>query len=241
MNTSELKEMAARPKAAAGWVRGFAVCLVLAALVSASAPALALEAGDILVRARGIAVVPMGDSNGGLRPGLTTSGLEAQPMGVPELDFTYMVTDNIGVELILATSPHDLDVTGALSSLNKGAEVWLLPPTLLVQYHFMPDQSIRPYIGAGVNVTFTYAEDASASLEAALGGPTNVSINNSIGWAIQAGVDIDLDDRWFLNFDVKYVAITVDADIDTPSTGGQLDIEVDIDPIIAGIGIGYRF
>ncbi len=239
MNSNELKEMVARPKAAAGLVGGFSVCLVLAALVSASAPALALEAGDILVRARGIAVVPTGDSNGGLRPDLTTSGLEAQPMGVPELDFTYMVTDNIGIELILATSPHDLDVTGNLSNLNKGAEVWLLPPTLLVQYHFMPDQSIRPYIGAGVNVTFTYGEDASRSLETALGGPTDVSINNSIGWAVQAGVDIDLDDRWFLNFDVKYVAISIDADITTGGT--ERKIEVDIDPIIAGIGIGYRF
>ncbi len=222
-------------------VRGIITGLVLAGTVSVTVPAWALEAGDILVRLRGIGVIPLGDSNGGLRPDLTTSGLEAQPMGVPELDFTYMVTDNIGVELILATSPHDLDVTGALSNLNKGAEVWLLPPTLLLQYHFFSDQSVRPYIGAGVNYTITYGENASASLENALGGPTNVSINNSIGWAVQAGVDIDLDDRWFMNLDIKYVAISVDADIDTPINGGQRDIEVDINPIIVGIGLGYRF
>ena len=120
-----------------------------------AAPAMVLEAGDILVRLRGIGVVPTDESNG-LRADLTTSGLKARPVAVPELDFTYMVTNNIGVELILATAPHDLDVTGALASLNKGAEVWLLPPTLLVQYHFMADQSIRPYVGAGVNLTITY-------------------------------------------------------------------------------------
>lgn len=220
-------------------VKGFITGLVLAGTVSIAAPAWALEAGDILVRLRGIGVIPLGDSNGGLRPDLTTSGLEAQPMGVPELDFTYMVTDNIGIELILATSPHDLDVTGALSNLNKGAEVWLLPPTLLLQYHFLSDQSVRPYIGVGVNYTITYGENASNSLETALGGPTSVSLSNSLGWAVQAGVDIDLDDRWFLNLDVKYVAITVDADIDTGAT--QRDIEVDINPIIVGVGIGYRF
>jgi outer membrane protein len=220
-------------------VRGFLSGLILAGMMSAAAPSWALEAGDILVRLRGIGVIPIGDSNGGLRPDQTPTGLEAQPMGVPELDFTYMVTDNIGVELILATSPHDLDVTGALSSLNKGAEVWLLPPTLLLQYHFMADQSVRPYIGAGINYTITYAENASGSLEAALGGPTDVSIDNSIGWAVQAGIDIDLDDRWFMNLDIKYVAISVDADIDTGAT--QRDIAVDINPIIVGIGIGYRF
>jgi len=159
-----------------------------------AAPALALEAGDILVRLRGIGVIPTANSDG-IQPDLTTSGLEAQPIGVPELDFTYMVTDNIGLELILATSPHDLDFTGVQSGIGKGGTVWLLPPTLLVQYHFMADQSIRPYVGAGVNLTIAYGEDASQSLVNALGGPTNLKADNSIGWAVQAGVDIDLDDR----------------------------------------------
>ncbi len=139
-----------------------------------ASPALALEAGDILVRLRGIGVIPTAESNG-IQSDLTTSGLEAQPTGVPELDFTYMVTDNVGLELILATSPHDLDFTGVRSGLGKGGSVWLLPPTLLVQYHFMADRSIRPYVGAGVNLTIAYGEDASQSLVTALGGPTNLA------------------------------------------------------------------
>ncbi len=205
-----------------------------------AAPALALEAGDILVRLRGIGVIPTANSDG-IQPDLTTSGLEAQPVGVPELDFTYMVTDNIGLELILATSPHDLDFTGVQSGIGKGGTVWLLPPTLLVQYHFMADQSIRPYVGAGVNLTIAYGEDASQSLVNALGGPTNLKADNSIGWAVQAGVDIDLDDRWFLNFDIKYVAISVDAAITTPATSTTRTTTLDINPVIVGAGIGYRF
>ncbi len=205
-----------------------------------SAPALALEAGDILVRLRGIGVIPTANSDG-IQPDLTTSGLEAQPVGVPELDFTYMVTNNIGLELILATSPHDLDFTGVQSGIGTGGSVWLLPPTLLVQYHFMADQSIRPYVGAGVNLTLTYGEDASQSLVNALGGPTNIKADNSIGWALQAGVDIDLDDRWFLNFDIKYVAISVDVAITTPATSTTRTTTLDINPVIVGAGIGYRF
>jgi len=201
-------------------------------------PALALEAGDILVRVRGIGVLPTADSDG-ISPDLTTSMLEPQLAVVPELDLTYMATKNIGIELILATSPHDLDVTGALSALNKGADVWLLPPTLLVQYHFLPKGSIRPYVGAGVNYTITYSEDASASLEAALGGSTEIDSGNSWGWAVQAGVDIDLDDRWFVNLDVKYIAISVDTTITTGAVVRQTG--VDINPVIVGFGVGYRF
>ncbi len=213
---------------------------VLGGVAMDASPALALEAGDILVRLRAIGIIPTDESDG-IQTDLTDSMLEAQPIGVPELDFTYMVTDNIGLELILATSPHDLDVTGALSNLNKGAEVWLLPPTLLVQYHFMADQSIRPYVGAGVNLTITYGENASQSLENALGGSTNIKADNSIGWAVQAGVDIDLDDRWFFNLDVKYVAISVDVAITTPATSTTRTTTLDINPIIIGAGIGYRF
>ena len=205
-----------------------------------AAPALALEAGDILVRLRGIGVIPTANSDG-IQSDLTTSGLEAQAVGVPELDFTYMVTNNIGLELILATSPHDLDFTGVQSGIGKGGTVWLLPPTLLLQYHFMADQSIRPYVGAGVNLTIAYGEDASQSLVNALGGPTNLKVDNSIGWAVQAGVDIDLDDRWFLNFDIKYVAISVDVAITTPATSTTRTTTLDINPVIVGAGIGYRF
>ena len=205
-----------------------------------AAPALALEAGDILVRLRGIGVIPTANSDG-IQPDLTTSGLEAQPAGVPELDFTYMVTDNIGLELILATSPHDLDFTGLRSDIGKGAESWLLPPTLLVQYHFMADRSIRPYVGAGVNLTIVYGENATQSLVNARGGPTNIKADNSIGWAVQAGVDIDLDDRWFFNLDIKYIDIGIDVAITTPATSTTRTTRVDINPIIVGADIGYRF
>jgi len=213
---------------------------VLGGVVLDAAPASALEAGDILVRLRGIGVIPTANSDG-IRTDLTTSGLEAQPAVVPELDFTYMVTDNIGLELILATSPHDLDFTGVRSDIGKGGTVWLLPPTLLVQYHFMADRSIRPYVGAGVNLTIAYGEDASQSLVTALGGPTNLKADNSIGWAVQAGVDIDLNDRWFFNLDVKYIAISVDVAITTPATSTTRYTTLDINPVIVGAGIGYRF
>jgi len=73
------------------------------------------------------------------------------------------------------------------------------------------------------------------------GCPTNLKADNSIGWAVQAGVDIDLNDRWFFNLDVKYIAISVDVAITTPATSTTRYTTLDINPVIVGAGIGYRF
>jgi outer membrane protein len=210
----------------------------LAVATALATPAMAAEAGDWLVRARAIGVVPTSESDG-ITPDLTTGKLQAQPAVVPELDFTYMATENIGFELILATTEHDVKGRGSIAGLGKVADTWLLPPTLLVQWHFLPKSRFNPYIGAGINYTITYGEDASQSLESALGGPTKVSLDNSLGWAVQAGMDIGIDDHWFVNVDVKYIDMSMDARI--KSGGVTRKDDVDINPIIAGVGIGYRF
>jgi outer membrane protein len=197
----------------------------------------ALDKGDWLVRLRGIGIMPTEES-GGISPDLLTSGLEPQNAVVPELDITYMASANIGVELILATSPHDLDGTGAIAGLGKAAETMLLPPTLLLQYHFDTGSDLRPYVGAGVNYTITYLENADRSLEAVL-GPTSVKADNSLGWAVQAGVDYHINDRWFINLDVKYIDISVDVELNSLGTVRTLDL--DINPVVVGIGFGYRF
>ena len=212
------------------------MALMVAGLTTAPQYAFA-EAGDWLIRARGIGIVPTGDS-ASIKPDLTAGGIDVQPDFVPELDFTYMATDNLGVELILAVANHDIEATGLISGVGTAADIWHLPPTLSLQWHFFPDSNIRPYIGAGINYTIIFAEDASGSLETAL-GPTEVSADNSVGWAVQAGVDIDLTDDIFLNLDVKYVDI--DTDVELKSGGVTRAADLSIDPIIVGVGLGVRF
>ena len=220
------------------FARRVGVAGMFAALAIAATPALALDQGDWLVRLRGIGVLPTAKSDG-ISPDLTTGQLKAQPTGMPEIDITYMATQNIGLELIAATTHHNVDGKGAIAGLGKVADTWLLPPTLLVQWHFLPKSTVRPYVGAGINYTITYGENASSSLEAALGGPTSVRLGNSVGWAVQAGVDVDVAPRWFVNFDVKYIDMSVDADITT--NGFRRTTNVDINPVIVGLGVGYRF
>lgn len=210
--------------------------LISAALAALATPVFA-ETGDFLVRLRGVVVAPTEEA-GPVLPAFPTGSVSVDNAVVPELDFTYFLTDNIAAELILATSPHDVSGEGALAGLGEIVDSMVLPPTLTLQWHFAPDAAIRPYVGVGVNWSIFYSEDAKDSLVAAI-GPTNVDIDDSVGVAFQAGLDIPLGDRWFLNADVKYIDIDTTA---TLTTGGLVNtIDIDLDPIVAGIGVGMRF
>lgn len=212
-----------------------AVCAALLGLAAAT-PAHA-EAGDWLVRARAIWVTP-NESSGGIQPGFPNDRVGVGGDVMPELDFTYFVTKNVGVELILGTTKHNVSGRRGLAGLGKLADTWVLPPTLTAQYHFIPDGKVRPYVGVGVNYTTFYKEDASKSLEDAI-GKTSVSLKDSWGVAVQAGVDIDLTEKVFLNLDVKYIDMDTTA---TLRTGDAINkVDVSIDPIVAGIGLGIRF
>ena len=187
------------------------------------------KAGDILVRVRALGVVPdENDSN------ITVIGgeLDASNTLVPELDFSYFFTDNIAAELILATTPHNISASRtSLGKVDVG-DVWLLPPTLTLQYHPFPKSRFSPYVGAGLNLTLFYAEDAAG------GTVRSLSFDNfSVGFAAQAGLDYQINDRWSINLDIKKVFIEAEAELN----GGAIAGQVDLDPWLFGIGVGYKF
>ncbi|SDV48454.1 OmpW/AlkL family protein [Chitinasiproducens palmae] len=197
-----------------------ALALFSTFLIAAGQPAMAAQ-GDILVRARAISIQPDVSTSGTL----STLGVDVNPSTVPELDFTYMVRDNIGVELILGTARHK--VTSNIGSLGRISH---LPPTLTLQWHFNPAGTFRPYVGAGFNYTMFYDNDLSA-------GGQGVSVKTGrFGGALQAGFDYKLTDRWFLNADVKKLWIKTDA-----SLGGQPIGTLKINPWVVGVGVGMRF
>lgn len=174
-----------------------------------------------LIRVRGIYVSP--DESASVR-GLAGS-VEADGSLVPELDISYFFTDNIAAELILATSNHDMSATAGVDL----GDVWVLPPTLTLQYHFSPKETFRPYVGAGINYTIFYGEDK--------GAVTSIDYEDGFGYALQAGADFDLGNQWVFNIDVKKLWLNTDVTIN----GGAITADVDLDPWIFGAGFGYRF
>jgi outer membrane protein len=205
----------------------------LAGALTASVAAIAApqaahaEQGPWLVRGRLLAVLP----DEGASVTVLGGDLEIEDQFVPELDITYFFDKHWAAELILAVTPHE--ITHTPTGLDIG-EVWLLPPTLTVQYHFQPDDpDFRPYIGAGVNYTMFFGHDDAdpAILDA--------DFDSSIGFALQAGFDIPIDEHWSINVDVKKVWINTDVRLDT--TLGPVAADVDINPLIVGVGVAYRW
>ncbi len=216
--------------------RYFASALLAAAAAVPTTAHAQTQAGDWLIRARAILVSPTETS--GEVSGFPGSGVGVTDSVMPEVDFTYMVTNHVGAELILATTKHKATGRGSLAAIDTVASTWVLPPTLTLQYHLNPAGKVRPYLGGGVNYTIFYSEDASDQLESAL-GRTKVRMSDSVGYALQAGLDVDIGPRTFLNLDVKYLDIDTTARLTTGA--GNNRVRVSIDPIVVGVGIGMRF
>lgn len=143
---------------------------------------------------------------------------------IPELDISYFFTPNIAAELVLTVpQKHTVYLDGARIGTFKH-----LPPSLLLQYHFSPRSTISPYVGAGIN----YTRISSVKL---LNGAGSLE-NDSVGLALQAGLDYKLDKNWSINFDLKKVQIRSDVMV----SGAKVS-KVKIDPYLIGIGVGYRF
>jgi outer membrane protein len=224
-----------------------ALPLLVASTFSAfSLPVAALDAGDWLVRGRIININPSDDSenatsNGIPVPGTTVTVDDAFTL---DIDITYMFTQNIGAELLLdIPTKHDVSSEGpTLASLAPGniLSTRVLPPSLLLQYHFLPNEQVRPYVGAGLNFTYFFDEEATASLDKGLGGVTDLELDSSFGWAVQAGVDFDMGNDWFINADVKYIDINTTASFKSGALG-NVEVDVDINPWVLGLGVGRRF
>lgn len=223
-------------------VTKLAVALLAATGISTIAtPAMAYEAGDWLVRGRIINVNPHDDSSVLTIGGSPTAGtgVTVDSDTVPELDITYMVDRNWGLELILGYSKHDVTSFGAGLTDPKVINAKVLPPTLTLQYHFAPDSNIRPYIGAGVNYTYFFDEKVAGTLNAA---GSDVNMESSWGLAAQAGVDIAINDDWFVNLDVKYIDINTTAKFNANNAvSSPISVDVDVNPIVWGLGIGRKF
>ena len=231
--------------------------------VALATPALAHEAGQWIVRGGVGTVMPkddnlsLGDFDLVVPPdvdlSVTNSAVQVDDGTSLTLSFTYMFTDNWALD-ILAAWPfkHDIDIDATVTdniggTTTSGAlpfgEVEHLPPTFTVQYHFAPEAEFQPFVGLGVNYTTFLTEDLDSLWPTV--GITDYSLDDSFGLAAQVGADWMLNDKWLINFDVRWISIetdlsaTLDDGINPPITG-ELGT-VTIDPWVFAVNLGYQF
>lgn len=153
----------------------------------------------------------------------TPLGLSIDNKSFATIDFSYFFDKNLAAELSL-TSDQKQRVYANGTDIGSFRH---MPTTLLMQYHFTDFQGFKPYVGGGI----TYTHFSGASL------PTGISLDShSWGTAFQVGVDFPIDKNWSINLDVKKAYIRTDVYADGSSLG-----RLRVDPLLYGVGIGYRY
>ncbi len=186
------------------------------------------QAGDFMIRVRAAAVIPENLSSS---VSLIGGHVDVTATPAPEIDFSYFLTSHIAAELIAASTRHDVSAVGtALGHVDVGS-VWVLPPTLTLQYHVLPHGPVNPYVGVGLTAAFFYDSQPAG------GAVKKFGLSNNVGPAIQAGVDVPLGGRWYANFDVKQIFLNTTGRLD----GGVIVARTALDPTVVGAGIGYKF
>ncbi len=143
--------------------------------------------------------------------------------------------------------------TGVPALGEEFGEAKVLPPVVTLVYRFLPDSSIRPYVGAGVAMLFAYDAEVTNPVLTAVSTP-ELEIDPAVGYAVQGGVEFRVWKDWWINADVKFVggleatATVKDIWVETPGLPtyevarvGDASMDVTVDPWVYHIGVGFNF
>lgn len=208
--------------------------MLAAAMVAVAAtPAMAQEVrgtrtSDVMIGLSGIGVLPTNGGNTSIG-----GSPNANDAYTAQLDVTFFVTPHLALNLIAATTKHDVEVRGVpgAGTLDLGS-LWLLPPTLTVQYYPWRAARLSPYFGAGLNYTVFFDESGSRSP-----GIRSVDVEDAWGFALNAGVNFEITRNWLANLDVKYIFLAPDVRVN----GGAVTGTAELNPWVIGAGVRYRF
>jgi len=151
---------------------------------------------------------------------------------------TYMVTDNVAIDLPLALPfKHEITGAGAIAGVGKIGELRALPVTLIAEWRFFDaNAKWRPSLGGGVTYAKVYRERSTAALSALTGGsPTTLTVESK--WALTgaAGITYNINDRMFVEGTVHKTLLKTTAHLSTGQT-----LAMKLDPWSYSIGIGMK-
>ena len=151
---------------------------------------------------------------------------------------TYMLTDNIGVEL-LAVTPFSHKINANVPALNldlgRAAIVKQLPPSLYAQYYFFnADSAVRPYVSTGLNYTrFYHAKSVHPAV-------TNLQVKkHSFGSVANMGIDVKLTKNIYFNAAAWYTHIKTTAKFQ--ALGLDHEVKLKLDPMVHFAGFAVKF
>lgn len=229
-----------------------ATALVASAAATAfTAPAMAGSPdGKWQVKVLGTAVLPGGKIDkiksidtdttlGGTLATLDNVGTKANDNVVPTLAIEYFFAKSFSVETICCFTQHHVSGTGDIAGAGLVDHVLILPATVTAKAHLDTGTPFKPYVGAGPAWFFVFDEKPGETARAL--GVDKVKMSNKLGFALQGGVDIAINDKGLgLSLDAKKYWVKPTASF---YEDGDLALKTrhDLDPWVLSAGVSYRF
>lgn len=209
-----------------------------------------LTAGHVAAQSEGSVMLRLGATQ--IKPNVRSGDLTAPAFAGTQADirsntqlsggFTYMLTDNVSVDIPLALPyKHDIVGAGAIAGVGKIGEVRALPFTVFGQFRFLEAQSpLRPYFGLGLTYAKFYKARSTAALSGLTGGtpanPTTISVKSKFAFTPQIGASWFINDQWFIDVSWSRTFLKTRTSL---STGQTLDAT--LNPDARGLTLGYKF
>jgi outer membrane protein len=142
----------------------------------------------------------------------------------------YRFTPNIFAQLGTALVAFDHDVS--LDGLGTVASLSQRPTVVSLNYQFMTEGSIRPFIGVG----YGWVTISDEETEGALSG-LGISASDSNGFTYGGGIDFFVNEQFFIRADVSVLDFSTDVSVETLGDVGTAEV----DPVVFGLSLGYQF
>ena len=182
----------------------------------------------------------------------TPSGIsiEVRDKTTPFISFTREINDQWDLELALGVPPtHDIGLKVNNASLpassqalsgQVGARVRQVAPTLFANYKFLEKTSaFRPFVGIGINYTRFDNTSSNAVGNALNGGATSISLEDSVGLALQGGVVYRFNELWSVS--AALATAQVKSKITTNTLGIERTADIRFKPRVFTVAVGYSF
>jgi outer membrane protein len=208
------------------------------ALAAVSSLATLVEAQAPTWRLGGRALYVAADAAGG-PIGNTGLDLDVANGAGLELDASIVFHPRASAAIAVGGSAHDLRLQGESTACCgvDGGTVWLVPMTATVRYHVPIFGRWDPYLGVGVGWLGTYYSETDEVMAA---GFDTLDFEGGAGFVAQVGVNYELGNSWYLNIDLRYLAATLEARARTDGQD-QPAVDLELDPLLFGFGVGWRF
>ena len=181
-------------------------------------------------------------------PGLGATFSNVATLG---LEAGYYVTPNVSIDVSAGVPMWVTDKTKGTTAVGPypvpdGTLIAKVMPAfvpLTVLYHFNQFGAFQPYVGAGIAPVFALAHQDALN--------TGVTVDPTVGFVLQAGADVMIDQHWGWTVDVKKLF----AEVTSHSTGDNLAViggppviyplagtqKTNFQPWILSTGVTYRF